>query len=57
MTRSRKKPKADPAVAKLTEDPINERTPVQKYLAEIERKGEVKGRKPRASKLSRKVRA
>jgi len=40
-----------------TEDPIDERTPVQKYLAEIGRKGGLKGGKARAQSMSSKKRS
>lgn len=38
-------------------DPIDERTPVQKYLAEIGRRGGLKGGKARAESMSGKRRS
>lgn len=63
MIRSRKKLPSDPMeraaeiVRLSTEDPIDERTPVQKYLAEIGRKGGLKGGTARAESMSGKRRS
>jgi len=61
MSRSRKKPK-DPnvlayqIVRQSTEEEPPKRSPISEYLAEIGRKGGLKGGKARAKKLSAKKR-